>query len=547
MSTVHRRAAVLIATAAAAVVGLSACSGSATGGSSGTGTRVAGGTIQYAHQQEPACLFGGWIEQSYISYNILDSLLSLDPQGKAVPWLAETWSASKDGREWTFTLKDGVKFTDGTPVDAEAVAYNFDYWLDGGNSTAQVWLAGYYESAEAVDARTLKIHLSRPYPRLPETVSQGYFGIQSKKSLTSRSKEEICAKPIGSGAFTVQSWQRGQQAVLVRNDGYTSWPADARHQGPAIVDKVVWKFVADPTTRVSALRTGQVNAIYDVPAVEWEPLGQQGFQELKYVTRGRPQQLSFNTQVGPFTDEKVRKAFAYSLDRRSIVQAIGQGLIPYEGNGPVSQSTPGYSKQAADLYSLDPAKANALLDEAGWTARDADGTRLKDGKRLEVVLPYGAGSIVNTDGAAILQGVQEQARATGFKVKLIPVSQSELFAGKYGSPQERDLHVGYWTSVTAGILQINWRPSTEKDPNFSNDAFYNSLTLEKFILDGNSAADRAQQEAEYVKAQDHIAEHALSIGLYDRLSTLAVQPSLKDVRQESAQGGPVFHDAYFVE
>lgn len=534
---------------AVALLGLTACGGSAgagTSGNDGAGTPIRGGTIEYAHQQEPPCLFGGWIEQAYISYNVLDSLLSLDESGKAVPWLAQKWSTSDDGLRWTFTLKSGVKFTDGTPLDAQAVADNFEYWVNGGNSTAAVWLGGYYSGAEAVDATTVEVTLLKPYPRLAETVTQGYFGIQSPTSLKNRSKEEICAEPIGSGAFTVDSWQRGQQVTLLRNPGYTSWPANARHQGPALVDKVVWRFVPDPTTRVSALRTGQVQALYDAPAVEWEPLGQQQFTRLKHITKGRPLQLSFNTEVGPFTDEKVRQAFAYSLDRKAIVETIGKGLIPYEGNGPVSRSTNGYSEAAANRYTLDAAKANQLLDSAGWTGRDADGYRTKAGKTLAVRLPYGAGTLVNGDGAAILQGVQEQAKATGFKVELIPVSQSELFAGKYSTAAERDLQIGYWTSVTAGILYINWRQSTEKNPNNWNDAFYNSATLEGHILDGNSEPDVAAQNADYVKAQDYIAERALSIGLYDRLSTIVTSPKLKDVWQENAQGGPVFHDAHLV-
>ena len=101
------------------------------------------------------------------------------------------------------------------------------------------------------------------------------------------------------------------------------------------------------------------------------------------MTPGRPQQLSFNTQLGPFTDEKVRQAFAYSLDREQIVDTIGQGVIPFEGNGGVSQTTPGYSQKAADWYSYDPDKANELLDEAGWTELDDDGIRTKDGERAD--------------------------------------------------------------------------------------------------------------------------------------------------------------------
>jgi peptide/nickel transport system substrate-binding protein len=527
----------------AAILALTACAGAAPS----TGARVDGGTIVYAHQQEPFCVFGGWIEQAYLSYQVLDNLTSLDENHEVVPWLATEWSSSDDGLTWTFTLKEGVEFTDGSPLTAEVVAYNFDYWVSGGNSTARVWLQDYYSSAEAIDDLTVQINLSAPYPRLADNLTQGYFGIQSQVALETRSDEENCAAPIGSGAFIVDHWDRGEEIVLVRNDEYTSWPANAEHTGPAYVEEIVWRFVPDATTRVAALQAGEVDAIYDVPAVQWETLDAAGYQLEKYVTPGRPQQLAFNTQIGPFTDVRVRQAFAYALDRRAAVEAIGQGVIPYEGNGGVSQTTPGYSQAAADWYDYDPEKAADLLDEAGWSEIDDEGFRTKDGERLTVVLPYGAGSIINADGAAILQGVKEQASQVGFDVELIPVPLSELFAGAYSTAEERDINVGYWTAVTAGILYINWRPSTEEAPNYSNGAFYNDEVLAQLIRDANSAADIDEQNALYIEAQDYIAERALSIGLYDRLSTLAVDTSLKGVWQEHAQGGPTFYDAYLTE
>jgi peptide/nickel transport system substrate-binding protein len=542
-----RTALVATALAVSSVLAMTACAGGATT-ASGTGEKVTGGTIVYAHQQEPACVFGGWIEQAYLSYQVLDNLTSLDENHKVVPWLATSWKPSADGLTWTFALKKGVKFTDGTPLTAAAVAYNFDYWVkDGGNSTAAVWLGGYYKDAKAIDDQTLQIDLSKPYPRLADNLTQAYFGIQSQHALETRTKEQNCEAPIGSGAFTVKKWNRGQDIILTRNKQYTSPPANALHTGPAYVNEVDWKFVADPTTRVAALQSGQVSAIYDVPAVQWSTLKSGGYQLDKYVTPGRPQQLSFNSQKGVFTDEKVRQAFAYSLDRKQIVDTIGHGVIPVEGNGGVSQATPGYSEKAAGWYSYDTAKANQLLDAAGWSKKNDQGIRTKDGKTLSVILPYGAGSIINQDGAAILQGVKEQASKVGFDVKLIPVPQSELFAGKYSTPDDYDINVGYWTAVTAGILYINYRPSTADNPNYANSTFSRDTTLEKFILDGNSAADVATQNADYQKAQDYIAEHALSIGVYDRLSTLAVAPKLKGVWQEHAQGGPTFYDAYFVK
>jgi len=539
--TLHPVAALVVG---GAMLALAGCAPSAAAG--GGGEPLAGGTIVYAHQQEPACVFGGWIEQAYLSYQVLDSLLSLDEDGTAVPWLAESYAVSDDGLAWTFQLADDVTFTDGTALTAAVVAYNFDYWVAGGNTTAQLWLDGYFDSAEAVDDLTLVVHLSAPYPRLAETLTQGYFGIQSQQALETRSDEENCEAPVGTGAFTVESWSRGSEIVLARNPDYTSWPANAKHQGPAIVDRIEWKFVADATTRVAALRSGEVQAIYDVPAVEWASLGDDGFALEKYVTAGRPQQLTFTTSRGVFADERVRQAFAYSLDREAAVKTIGQGVIPFEGNGGVSQSTPGYSQAAADRYSYDPATANALLDEAGWTGRADDGTRTKDGERLTAVLPYGAGSIINTDGAAILQALQEQASEVGFEVQLIPVPQSEFFAGAYSSADEKNISVGYWTAVTAGILYINWRAGTAEHPNYSNDAFLADPELEAYILEGNSAADLESQNAAYQRAQEYIADHAFSIGVYDRLSTLAVGGSVKDIWQERSQGGPVFHDAYLV-
>jgi peptide/nickel transport system substrate-binding protein len=544
MTSRPRRAIPALAVAAAATFVLAGC---AAGGQAAAGDAVDGGTIVYAHQQEPACVFGGWIEQAYLSANVLDSLVSLDEDGTAVPWLAEDWSVTDDGLHWTFQLKPDVTFTDGSPLTAEAVAVNFDHWVnDGGNGTALAWLGGYYEGASAIDELTLQVDLSKPYPRLAETLTQGYFGIQSQEALETRSDEENCESPIGTGAFVVDHWDRGQEIALTRNDDYTSPPANAGHTGPAHVQEVVWKFVADPTTRVAALKSGEVDAIYDVPAVQWDSTEQAGFTLEKYVTGGRPQQLTFNTAEGPFTDERVRQAFAYSLDRKTLVETIGRGVIPYEGNGGVSQSTPGWSQEAADRYSFDLDEAEALLDEAGWTGTDGDGYRTKDGETLDIVLPYGAGSIINADGASILQGVQEQAKQAGFKVELIPVPQAELFSGSYGSQSERDIYPGYWTAVTSGILYVNWRQSTPEWPNYNNDSFTNYPELEAIILEANSTADVDAQNALYAEAQEYIADHALAIGIYDRLSTLAISPELDGVKQEHSQGGPTFYDAQFV-
>lgn len=501
-------------------------------------------TIVYGHQQEPPCVYGGWIEQAYLSGQILDNVVALDGDGRVVPWLAESWKASPDGLTWTFTLRRGPTFSDGTPVDAAAVVRNVGYWVEGGNSTVQAWIGPYLDSARAVDDRTVAVHLTRPYPRFAENMTQPYFGLQSPRALDTRTEEENCTAPIGSGPFVVDRWNRGSDIQLLRREDYDWAPANAEHSGPAHVQRVDWRFITDPTARTAALRSGEIDAMYDVQAFEWANLAAEGFGLQRHVTGGRPQQISFNTERGPFTDQRVRQAFTLSLDRRAAVDAVGKGVIPYEGNGPVSRSTPAYSERAAARYGHDPAAAGALLDAAGWLP-GPDGVRVKDGRPLDVVFPYAVNRTVNQDGVAIIQALQRQAEAVGFRVRLVPHPPSAAAAGAYSGPGDYDLMIGYWTGVNAGILHVNWRRDLPDSPNKANSAFYDDPALEDLILRANSEADPARQDELYRAAQQYIADRALSIGVYDRLSTLAVTPGLRGVRQEQSQGGPIFHDAHF--
>ncbi|MEV4137725.1 ABC transporter substrate-binding protein [Dactylosporangium sp. NPDC049742] len=538
-----RTRATLIAAAVLATASLSACGSdpAAAGGDPKTG-----GTIVYGHVQEPPCIFGGWIQQAYISRQVLDGLVTLAEDGSVQPWLATKWAASADGLTYTFTLKDGVKFTDGTPVDAEAVAWNFDLWENkGGNSTAKVSIDPYYKSAKAVDARTVEISLNSPYPPFLNLITQGYFGIQSPTAYKSRTEKENCEKPIGSGGFTVKEWKHGEEVVLAKNPAYTSWPATAKHEGPAIVDEVRWKFIADGVSRYASLSTGESHVVYEVPTVNWKDATAR-YQTIRYITPGKPVSFYINTKTGPFTDAAVRKAFAYGADRKAAVEAGFHGVIPYEGNPAVSQSTPGYNAEAAKAYAYDPAKANQLLDEAGWTGRNAEKVRTKDGQPLTIKLVYGSGFIFTQEGATVLQVLQEQWKQVGFDVKLIPATQAELWGGKYSDPSTFDATPSYWTSPSAAILWIVWRPSTAEKPNGSNRSFYNNETLSTTIQQANAEADAAKANALYGKAQQIIQDDAAGIGLYTQNSTYAVAQNLKNVWLEKSQGEPVFSDAYFV-
>ncbi|MGX6446799.1 ABC transporter substrate-binding protein [Patulibacter sp. S7RM1-6] len=535
----------------AASAALAACGGSSTATKNSAAVTPAkptrGGTIEYAHQQEPPCISGGWVEQAYISRQTLESLVSQVDDGKIVPWLADSWKVSDDRRTWTFRLRKGVRFTDGDPLDAAAVKANFEYWLHPKtlNGTVSSYIGEYYASSRAVDARTFELKLKKPYEPLLSALSQGYFGLHSPTSLKQPQAVQ-CERPVGTGPFVIQRWDRGRQVVFVRNPDYSSAPANAKHQGPAYVDKLVWKFVKEPAARWGSLTTGQNQVIYDVPSVDWDE-ARATYDLLTYTTPGRPQQLSLNVTKPPFDDVRVRRALAYSLDRAAAVKSAFGGAAEYNGNPALSKSTPGYDASLENAYRPDPKKAAALLDEAGWTGRTGEGIRTRDGKPLTVVLTYGAGSIINADGTTLLQTLQEQARQVGFDVRLKPLTQTELFGGANATPDKYDATPGYWTSPTAGVLYIVWRQNLKDRPNGNNTAFYNDPELEDTIERANSTPDEAAQRRLYAKAQRIVSDQAVAIGLYTRTASLAVDGSkLRDVWQERSQGEPVFSDAYLV-
>ena len=551
----NRHLAARLAVAALAVptaVGLAACGGgdgtsSASAAGASDGKPRNGGTIEYGHEQEVPSLTGGWVQQAYVSRQFLDSLVSQDKGGKIVPWLAEEWEVSKDAKTWTFHLKPGVKFTDGTPLDAEAVKYNFEYWLDPKtvNTTVSAYIGEYYESSKALDATTLEVKLSEPYAPFLSALSQGYFGIQSPTQLKKGPKINAEA-PVGSGPFKVEKWNRGQNLILVKNPDYNSAPANARHQGPAYVDKIVWKFLREPTSRYGSLKTGQSHVIYDIPTVDWEDAKRE-YEVQQYITPGRPVTASLNTTKPPFDDKRVRQAFAYASDRKAAVESAFNGVIPFNGNGALSQSTPGYDASLADTFPHDVAKANALLDEAGYTERDANGVRLKDGKPLRVKLVYPAGAVFTAEGVTLLQTIQEQAKESGFDIKLVPATQAEALGGKYGTPDSYDAITWYWTSPTAGVLDIVWKQNLKDRPNFFTSSFYNDAALEKTIKQANSELEPEKANALYAKAQKKIVDDALAVGLYTQTTSLAIDKKLKGVWLEDSQGEPVFHDAYFTK
>src|SRR5690606_3799877 len=174
------------------------------------------------------------------------------------------------------------------------------------------------------------------------------------------------------------------------------------------------------------------------------------------------------------------------------------------------------------------ARANALLDRAGWTGRTPDGIRTKDGAPLTVRLVYSPGSIFTSEGATVLQALQEQWRQVGFDVQLVPATRAELNSGRYSDPSTYDAMPSYWTSPSPAILWIVWRPSTPEKPNGNNRSFYTNPDLARVIHEANTSTDPPARLAAVPASPAHHLRRRRRVGLYTQNTLVAASNRVKD-------------------
>ncbi|WP_410608192.1 ABC transporter substrate-binding protein [Amycolatopsis sp. lyj-109] len=402
------------------VVVLAACApgGAATGG--GSGEPKPGGGITFLIDS----LGDTWIPnnsaissfQGHIWGHVTDKLVYVDENGKASPWIAESWEQNAQATQFTLHLKKGVTFSDGTPLDAAAVVANLDIWAKGDPARGINPIGLFpktYDHAEVVDPATVKVSFKAATLGFIPTL--GYHGsilISPKTIALPAAKQADLANDIGSGPFVVASWKEGDSVVLKKRAGYNWGPAALNHQGPAYLDTITYKLVAEPSLRTAAVQSGQADVAYNPSPQELASFKEQGF------TTATPRYLGFvngfavNTKVAPFDDLKVRQALQHGIDRAQLISTVyTPDWLPAKSF--IQSNVPGATDHSGD-FAFDAAEANRLLDEAGW-AKGADGVRAKDGKPLSLTLypnPYLATS------RAVDELVAQQLGTLGFKVTL---------------------------------------------------------------------------------------------------------------------------------
>lgn len=450
------------------------------------------------------------VAQALISRAYLDSLTYQEKDGSIGKWLATDWQISGDETVYTFKLRQDVSFSDGTKFNAAAVKANVEYWVDPNTGFADANEAfGHFRSVEALDDYTVKIDIGKPYADFLSFLAHPFAGIQSPAGIKRGREVNAQQGPIGTGPFVVQEWVKKSHVTLVRNDGYNSAPASSEHKGPAQVEKITYRFISDPIARFGALKNGEVHAIQTVPPENYQDVvSSQNLTLIDGVRAGIPVQLDLNTTKKPFDDVLVRKAFRHAVDVPSALSSIFRGSYKYFG-GSLSPSTVFYDAAFEDAYPFDISKANQLLDQAGWTARDADGYRVKDGARLRVYAVIGY--TPSPQEYSLYDQIAGTAKQAGFEFAYEKLDNDQ--AREIRSGWNYDLRKYYWGGpASAAVLFYLYHSDNIKT--HYNGAGYSSPALDALIDQAAIVANPDERRKLYSQAQKIISDEALAAPLF---------------------------------
>jgi len=386
-----------------------------------------GGTITEANGAEPTTLDVSKATrrpETTILNLICEPLFTMNKDLEVEPLLVETWEVSENGLEWTFHLKQGIKFHDGTSLNAKAVKFSMERNAEGNNS----YLIGPLQNVTTQGEYTVVLTYSEPYPLLPVNFANYRTAIISPQTVEQYGEDYGLKAVSGTGPFRFKEWVSGESVTLERNEGYAHGPSFATNKGPAYADKWVFRFIAEPSTLVWELQEGNVDISTYIPEDKFDSLIADPSTEI--VTMAAPSiiHLPINSSDDnpPFNDQRVREAVGHAINRDAVIKAalFGVGnacytLVPptvlfyWEGAEELGRQFAGYA----------PEKSRALLKEAGWIDQDGDGIREKDGEELKIdFFTY-----TITRYRRIAEVAQPMLEAVGFKVKLHVLESGTLY------------------------------------------------------------------------------------------------------------------------
>lgn len=419
------------ALAVATALILSSCAGGTTSASNADtpAEPVRGGTLTYLANTEPPVWDGQRVPSlnvNSINSSIFDTLVAQASDGTYKPGLATEWEVSDDGLSYTFHLREGVTFHDGSPFTAEVVKQNLDRPLNEPDlATVSTGVA----STEVIDVNTVKVTLSRPNAAFIHALSTPHWPIYSGVVLSEHTPAELSSNPllsVGTGPFKVAAYTKGSKLVLTRNDAYDWAPETWEHSGTAYLDEVDIQFVPEPQARIGALTSDQADAVDQVPPLNIPEVEAAGDKVLQQDNTGTPYYLALNPNVAPFDDRDVRLAFRSAIDVDGLLKGVYGGVYQKAWSTTLPGTPPegAFDESLVGSWGYDLAEAESLLEKAGYTETDAEGYRVKDGKRLTVQWAVDSLYVQTDQRQQLGEAIASSLKKAGFEVVRTPYDTS---------------------------------------------------------------------------------------------------------------------------
>ena len=338
----------------------------------------------------------------FVWAQVYETLVRLNTDLKLGPGLATSWKSSDEGKVWTFQLREDVRFHDGTPCHADAVAFSY-----GPHSYAARTVLRPVQRVEVVDDHTVRFVLARPL-FLPYYLTHVGWPVMAPSCVNSAGE---FTTPIGSGPFRFESQENEQHITLVRNDN---------HWGPAsTLTRITFRVIPDATARVMALEAGGVDMVVKVPEAEVARLERKTDIVVHCKTSTFTDFIQFNCQKPPFDDVHVRRAVAHAIDTELLTATVLEGIGEPARGRPYSPVML-YANPDLKLPAYDPTRSRALLARAGWRDTDGDGLVEKDSSTLSPTLMVTTNPNVAAGGrfVAMAEAIQGQLRQVGIAAKI---------------------------------------------------------------------------------------------------------------------------------
>lgn len=456
---------------------------------------------------------------SRAAMELYDQLVQFkDESTELEPDLAEKWDVSDDGLQYTFYLKDGIKFHDGTDFNAEAVKFSIERQIDPnhpfhntGTYAYADFTFGPVDKVEVVDNLTVKITLKEPFAPFLGNIAMHAASIVSPAAVE-KYGEDFTKNPVGTGPFKFVSWNPGVEIILEKNENYFA--------GAPSVDKLIFKPITEAQTRLAELEAGNIDVMVSIPPDDLKRLKENKNLSIVEQAGMHVWWTAFNTQRAPFDNVKVRQAVNYAINKQAIVDGILQGTGEV-ANSPLPPTVWSHNP-SIENYDYNPEKAKELLEEAGYG----------DGIEVTYWVPESGSGMQQPQ--AMAAAIQADLSKVGINVK-IQTLEWGAYLDKVFVPadqNEMDMHQMSWIGDNGdpdNFLYILFSSQQWPTAGF-NDSYFKNEKVDELLAKARIIKDKQERTALYEEAQKIIMEEAPWIVVDHEKQIIATSSSIKNFK-----------------